>query len=151
MRRNRRARAVVAVSVLLRGRRALGRTRVGSDGATRERPAREGGAREDAAGERRRHHRRREARGDRPELRRAACARPSGTGSRAARRARSLVSFQSLGQLDAVVSVYELVDDQLKLLRCEPSNTKGKARFVFETHPRSEGRPRRSCCSSGSA
>jgi hypothetical protein len=47
----------------------------------------------------------------------------------------ALVSFQSLGQLDAVVSVYQLVGDQLKLLRCETSSSKGKARFVFETHP----------------
>src|SRR5262245_9165493 len=47
-----------------------------------------------------------------------------------------LVSYRSLAQLDAVVSVYELVNDQLKLLRCEASNTKGSARFVFETHPR---------------
>ena len=45
-----------------------------------------------------------------------------------------LVSFQSLGQLDAVVSVYEQVGEQLKLLQCETSNASGKARFVFETH-----------------
>src|SRR5262249_36511023 len=47
-----------------------------------------------------------------------------------------LVSFQSLGQLDAVVSVYQVVNDQLKLLQCETSDTNGRTRFVFETHPR---------------
>ena len=46
-----------------------------------------------------------------------------------------LVSFRSAGQLDAVVSVYRLENGQLKLLRCEASNSKGHARFVFETHP----------------
>jgi hypothetical protein len=47
-----------------------------------------------------------------------------------------LVTFQGAGQLDAVVSVFQLQNDQLKLLRCEASNAKGHARFVFETHPR---------------
>jgi hypothetical protein len=47
-----------------------------------------------------------------------------------------LVDFQSVGQLDAVVSVYQLDRGQLKLLRCELSNANGRARFVFETHPR---------------
>ena len=46
------------------------------------------------------------------------------------------VSFQSAGQLDAVVAVYQSVSEQLKLLRCEVTDSKGHARFVFETHPR---------------
>jgi hypothetical protein len=46
------------------------------------------------------------------------------------------VSFQSASQLDAVVGVYQVVSDQLKLLRCEVTDAKGHARFVFETHPR---------------
>jgi hypothetical protein len=45
------------------------------------------------------------------------------------------VSFQSGGQLDAVVAVYQSVNDQLKLLRCQVTDAKGHARFVFETHP----------------
>jgi hypothetical protein len=49
-----------------------------------------------------------------------------------------LVAFQSFGQLDAVVSVYQVVDSQLKLLQCEASNAQGRARFVFETHPRNK-------------
>lgn len=46
------------------------------------------------------------------------------------------VSLRSGGQLDAVVAVYQVVNDQLKLLRCQVTNAKARARFVFETHPR---------------
>src|SRR5262245_16170814 len=46
------------------------------------------------------------------------------------------VSFRSAGQLDAVVAVYQVVNEQLKLLRCQVTDSKGRARFVFETHPR---------------
>jgi hypothetical protein len=47
-----------------------------------------------------------------------------------------LVSFQGSGQLDAVVSAFEVVGGQLKLLRCQATDAKGRARFVFETHPK---------------
>ena len=46
------------------------------------------------------------------------------------------VSLQSGGQLDAVVAVYQVVNEQLKLLRCQVTDSKARARFVFETHPR---------------
>ena len=55
-----------------------------------------------------------------------------------------LVSFQSLGQLDAVVSVYQVVDDQLKLLRCETSDTMGRWRVRATFHGTGTASPSRS-------
>jgi hypothetical protein len=47
-----------------------------------------------------------------------------------------LVSLVSAGQLDAVVAVYELDKNQLKLLRCEATDATGRTLFSLESNPK---------------
>lgn len=46
-----------------------------------------------------------------------------------------LVELQAAGQLDAVVGVFRQDKNQLKLLRCEPTDAKGRTLFSFEANP----------------
>lgn len=47
-----------------------------------------------------------------------------------------LISLQSAGELDAVVAIYRVDQSQLKLLRCEPTDPKGRTLFSFEASPK---------------
>lgn len=46
-----------------------------------------------------------------------------------------LVDFQAAGQLDAVVGVLRQEQSQLRLLRCEPTDARGRTLFTFEANP----------------